>query len=884
MRQTTITRFWTWLAVAFPFSTLPVVGQQSPGAPADFQAYVVSHTHSDFAWADSMAGCLDKNVAAVAKSVELAEQYPDFRFCMEHMLAVREYLKRNPEKLETLQRLMREGRFEAGGFYTGPWELTCGAEGLVRELYLGKRWVKQTLGFDPVTVWNVDVAGHTAQLPQILQKAGIKGFVISAGASGPALFRWQARDGSSVLTWSTPWGYSASAALGLRDKDLAKAGEKMPQFIRDVARNCADFQLPHIALIADGTDIQSPSGQVVENIRRWNAETRLPPLTYSSSAALFAAVEKNSLPSFAGEMPAPWDTVQSQGNECFMPDRQLDGRLLAAEKLAAFCSVLVPSYRYPQDDFGAAWENRLYAMDHNWGGWHGAENDQLKAEKIQAAGRSTDAVLKDAFTALADAIKFKQASRDATPIILFNPLSWDRKDVVTCELPISPEEAGALKIVDSRGKTVAFQIAEDDASARVTKVTFCAEVPSLGYTTFYACQTAKPKSPGSGSRFRVDLAGQTFENDFFRLQLDRPSGGIKSLYDKKSRRELVRQNDKYVCNELLALEDDDVDIGTHLTGRQWLGREHSSAVRVAENGPVRLVIEVTGGLLQGSKRTQQIILYADLPRVDLLTRLDWEGQRNVQLYQVFPLNVPEPRVRYAVPYGWEEYGQEMKFAAPWFERVQPPVAKHNSRGVRGWIELADGANTVTLASQCNYAAFKDLSTNAEPGFLIQPLLLRTVRSCGDDGRLYYEQKGAHDFRFSLAAQADPTHLGEELDSPLLSFVASPRAGVSARLPERWSFLRVEHGNVHVAAVKRAEDGNGLIVRLVEMKERSRSTDTLLQAFRPVQSAARTSIIEEDETAIAPVKGRVAVRLAPAGIETLRIGFEQNPKARADAGR
>ena len=66
-------------------------GRESRPA-AEFHAYVVSHTHSDFAWLDSIAACLDKNVAAVAKSVEIAERYPDFRFCMEHMLACRAVL------------------------------------------------------------------------------------------------------------------------------------------------------------------------------------------------------------------------------------------------------------------------------------------------------------------------------------------------------------------------------------------------------------------------------------------------------------------------------------------------------------------------------------------------------------------------------------------------------------------------------------------------------------------------------------------------------------------------------------------------------------------------------------------------------------------------
>jgi alpha-mannosidase len=355
------------LAIATRLTAEPTLSQTGLG----FQAYVVSHTHSDFAWADSIAGCLDKNVAAVAKSVELAEKYPDFRFCMEHMLAVREYLRRNPDKLETVRKLMEEGRFEAGGLFTGPWELTSGAEGLVRQLYLGKLWVKKNLGVDALTVWNVDVAGHTAQMPQILSKAGIKGLVISAGSEGPNLLRWQARDGSSVLTWRTLWGYGAGATLGLRNQDLTQTLTNMPRFMAELTRNTEEYHLPKIAFIADGTDLQSPTELVVENIRLWNAQNRYPPVTYSSTAAAFAAVEKATIATASGEMPSPWDSVQSQGNECFMLDRQLDGRVLAAEKLAAFDSVVDPSFSYPSSSFDEVWYERLYTFDHNWGGSHG---------------------------------------------------------------------------------------------------------------------------------------------------------------------------------------------------------------------------------------------------------------------------------------------------------------------------------------------------------------------------------------------------------------------------------------------------------------------------------------------------------------------------------
>jgi alpha-mannosidase len=853
------------LAIATRLTAEPTLSQTGLG----FQAYVVSHTHSDFAWADSIAGCLDKNVAAVAKSVELAEKYPDFRFCMEHMLAVREYLRRNPDKLETVRKLMEEGRFEAGGLFTGPWELTSGAEGLVRQLYLGKLWVKKNLGVDALTVWNVDVAGHTAQMPQILSKAGIKGLVISAGSEGPNLLRWQARDGSSVLTWRTLWGYGAGATLGLRNQDLTQTLTNMPRFMAELTRNTEEYHLPKIAFIADGTDLQSPTELVVENIRLWNAQNRYPPVTYSSTAAAFAAVEKATIATASGEMPSPWDSVQSQGNECFMLDRQLDGRVLAAEKLAAFDSVVDPSFSYPSSSFDEVWYERLYTFDHNWGGSHGEESDHIKTEKIQTAARITDKILSASFQSITSKVRFKKPNPEAIPIVVFNPLSWDRKDVVTVEFPVPAKDTVSVTVLDHNGAAVRSQLLAGQEGSSTTKLVFSGEVPALGYATYYASWVMKPSQ--WPSPFIADLAGYVFENEFYRLRLSPETSGINSLVDKRTGQELVSTNGPAACNELVAFEDTDEDIGLHLTGKRWLAREHPSTIQLVENGPMRLVIEVSGKLLETATRRQQLILYADLPKLDLVTTLDWDGKTNVQLYQEFPLNVRQPVIRYAVPYGWEQYGQEMKYAAPWFSHDIRPVAEHRWRGVRGWVELANQDTSVTLASQCNYAAFKDPLTELNADFLIQPLLLRTVRSCGGN-HFFYHQKGQHKFRFALQSQADPTHLGEELDSPLLAYVVTNAPASSPNLPECLSFATSENDNVHIAVVKKADDGNGLILRLVEMKERSRTTQARIKLFRPVRMAMLTNIIEQNEHDLATKQREINVTLTPAAIETVRVRF------------
>ena len=135
-----------------------------------------------------------------------------------------------------------------------------------------------------------------------------------------------------------------------------------------------------------------------------------------------------------------------------------------------------------------------------------------------------------------------------------------------------------------------------------------------------------------------------------------------------------------------------------------------------------------------------------------------------------------------VPYGWQEYGKEMKYAAPW---PFGPVAGYRWRGVPRLGRIGDESISVSLASQCNFIAFKDLAAEPEAGFLIQPLLLRTVRSCGNEG-LYYEQKGRHRFRFSLQSQADSARLGAELDSPLLSHAM--KTGLHHRHVCRIAFL------------------------------------------------------------------------------------------------
>jgi alpha-mannosidase len=102
-------------------------------------------------------------------------------------------------------------------------------------------------------------------------------------------------------------------------------------------------------------------------------------------------------------------------------------------------------------------------------------------------------------------------------------------------------------------------------------------------------------------------------------------------------------------------------------------------------------------------------------------------------------------------------------------------------------------------------------------FVIQPILLRSVFSCGDPD-LYFTQPGPHTYRFALQTHPgslvphEAVRLGWAHNSPLLV-----RQGQTTKgdLPDRQSFLDVSAANVVVTILKKAEDGRGLLLRCYE---------------------------------------------------------------------
>ena len=100
--------------------------------------------------------------------------------------------------------------------------------------------------------------------------------------------------------------------------------------------------------------------------------------------------------------------------------------------------------------------------------------------------------------------------------------------------------------------------------------------------------------------------------------------------------------------------------------------------------------------------------------------------------------------------------------------------------------------------------------------------------------------------------------GESVTSPLQA-VRLPKGRENTDLPSRMSFCRIEPASVLLTAVKPADDGRGLIVRLRETAGR-RTEVRVHVGFDGVKRAWRCDLIERDIEPVELRDGTVSLML------------------------
>jgi alpha-mannosidase len=808
--------------------------------PREYTAHLVGHAHIDLSWLWRWEETVN-DIAVQTFKGTLAQmaKMPGLTFA-QSQAAVYEAIEKNyPSLFEEIRRKVGEGTWiPVGGMWAEPDLNMPDGESFARQLLYGKRYFLDKFGVDVTVGWNPDAFGHNWQLPQILNKAGIRYYIFERCAPEKTpFFWWEGKDGSRLLCHVPQGWYLVSLKNGLNDV-LRDASTQTP---------VKDF----LILYGEGDHGGGPRDTDVAAIEKYKNDPNHPKMIFSDPAGYFQKIEASgvSFPVVRKELNFTFPACYTTQAATKKWNRTMEHRLLEAERFSALAVASGLRDYYPERDIDEAWKTVLRNQFHDIldGSSIGPvyeESGRFYREALSRSQRALDFSLETILNAA-------DTSGDGIPVAVFNPLFWPTTDAVEVVITL-PGGTASVKILAPGGKSVPAQVLEkrtDSGQSRFRLTFLASEVPSFGYRVYHAVSAPADEKAPEGSPLSVGAAG--LENAFFKVAVDPKTGWITSLYDKRQNREVFSGPG----NVLQATVDEPETMSAWELGLKGSPETLGSAgatVEVVESGPVRAVLRVRTPF-RNSLFVQDLILYAGLARLDVRASADWQ-ERNLMIKVAFPVNVKSGQAEFEIPYG----------------SVTRPADGTEVPALR-WVDISDAASSSGLS----------VLNDGKYGFDAKGTMVRMSVVHGATSPDPEADRGRHEFRYSLYPhagtwrEADTIRRGLELNSGLITRTGMVHKGA---LSAERSFVRAAPANVVLSGFKMESGYNSrnIIVRVYEAF--GKKTEAKISFPWPVR-AEETDLIER------PVKGRVrldsagednaiTVPLAAYEIKTLRIQRKQ----------
>lgn len=828
--------------------------------------HIIQSSHQDIAWMDTPDYCREDRInGIIIPALDMMHKDPNFTFEMEQTLNLMEFLDAHPERKNEVIQRYKEKRFFWGATYNQPYEGLASGEQLIRQAYYGRKWIRENLpGCDDRTANNMDVPGRTLQMPQILAKSGITNLFVSRMREG--LYDWLSPDGSKVLTF-TPGNYGwATLQWKFFEKDAVTAFNKLHHRSLLWSDYFSKRNIPPHYAILMSCDATKPVNYR-KVIDEWNsivklAEISLPQLKSSTAEEYFGIVNMTNanFEKISGERPDLWLYIHGPAHyKATLYKREAGVLLPTAESFTTISKLIDNNLEtYPRKAFDRAWMASIYP-DHGLGGKNGTITDSIFKDSLKLSRDMGRDLLNSALLSIANKVSAK-----TNDIIIFNDLTWERTDIAKVEVD-SPD----FVVKDSEGKIIPSQLMKENGKLLLAFV--AKNIPSLGYSTYTLSKEKK--------RLKNDFLNlkkiNAYENQYYRVLLG--DGGIVSLYDKDLNKELFHTS-KFKGGDVIEAGYTGNGAGeftkvTDLTPGDISSLSTTATLwNLVEDGALFTVYEN----IQQTKNAniiQKIKFYHLLKKIDVdVTLQNFNGEHNRQYRIAFPLNMHENNISYEVPMGILNVGKDEMKTIPggWAwggSYTNHPVDTH-PREIQNFMSASGNGFGFTMSSCVAVGDWIDPSREQADYPILQGVLLSSHKSCHGEGN-WYHQMGTHHFHFSISSHKEGWengyHFGISANHP---FIVVKKEMEGHLLDKQHSFLSISDPLVSLSLIKKADNDNGVIIRLTEMEGKDKTVSIKLP-FN-VKKVIRTNLIEDEQEIVKTAGDIITLDLGHHAIETYKL--------------
>lgn len=699
--------------------------------------YITPTSHYDFGFVEPPDAIRERAARHIDEVIGMAESDPEFRWTIESVWQVNEWIKRqkppssvlpkDEAKIARLMNLIKSGRVALSTAWGSMHTDFMGAEELNRICYDYKN-LNRVYGVNSTLAMMDDVPGHPTSIPSVLAGSGTNYLVVGANlflntatslAPGKIPFYWESPDGSRVLTWVSQ-GKRGGYVEGLTDfyldpytldpytgrtpyamfnpnsgakTDLQKMEEGVTELLNRY--NGAGYKYDAVMVLYAHDFIEPANVKNLEKaVRLWNSRHREIQLKIAAPPDFLKYIETkyaNQIPTFRGEWSGLWSEAKTQSPQISALARSAHDFAPASETLWSAISM-TRKIPFPVGNESTIYDWMLTYDEHSGAGNTGwiQLNDREPLEEqnrqyVRFMSQTREEIndlfnqgLKLLVQPSRDDANVFQKDANVRHLLVYNGLSWTRSDVVSFKLPQENLRVAKIRRASDK-KEIKFDVDENG------KVVFIAQnVPAFGYSTF----EIETSNGANVSTLREDKGKPEISNKNFRVRLSE-DGNVESIYDFSTKREIVNNRGELPFNSLLRVEGS-----------------------AASNLPYPIAPEIS--VQKGEQMTKVIVrrdrsaypltvltIYDDLDRAEIHNELDraamlfpgGDKNWNDSYYFAFPFALSNRNLKV------------LRGGQKWFDRLPDdylPDARRDSVTTQHSIGMTDGTASMMLAHRQSF--------------------------------------------------------------------------------------------------------------------------------------------------------------------------------------